>query len=189
MVYHFNGWVLNCFIIIYFVLVSLLKFKYKKSYTFLLFFSIMYVYMCNVIKLTQFPIYVDDLQREAFGGQNVWREMNLIPFKYTFTKENVFNILMTVPFGFGLPFIIKSSFMKTLIVGAITGAILELGQLLSALYAGYTFRYVDINDVIYNLTGVLIGYLVFKIFKKIFNASVKKFNIKSNSIINHILNT
>lgn len=46
----------------------------------------MYVYLCNVINLTQFPIYVDDDQREAFGGQNVWKEMNLIPFKYEFTK-------------------------------------------------------------------------------------------------------
>lgn len=149
----------------------------------------MYVYMCNVIKLTQFPFYVDDLQREAFGGQNVWREMNLIPFRYTFTKENFFNILMTVPLGFGSPFVIKCSFTKTLIVGSVTGIMLELGQLLSAIYAGYTFRYVDINDVLYNLIGVLIGFFVFKLFKIIFNACVKKYNIKFNSILKHISNT
>lgn len=68
MVYHFSGWILYSFIILYIILALLLKLSFKKSYTYLLFYTIMYVYLCNVINLTQFPIYVDDDQREAFGG-------------------------------------------------------------------------------------------------------------------------
>ena len=77
----------------------------------------MYIYLCNVINITQFPIYVDDLQRDSFGGQNVWKEMNFIPFKHGFTQTSFFNILMTIPLGFGLPFLIKSSFKKIFIEG------------------------------------------------------------------------
>ena len=83
MAYYFSGWILYSYIIIFLILGSLLKLKFKKSYAYLLFFSIMYVYLYKVIDLTQFPIYADEFQRSTFGGQNVWREMNLIPFKYS----------------------------------------------------------------------------------------------------------
>ena len=189
MVYHFSGWILYSFIILYFILALILKLKFKKNYTYLLFYTIIYIYLCNVINLTQFPIYVDNDQREAFGGQNVWREMNFVPFKYEFTKLSFYNILMTVPLGFGIPFLIKASFKKIFIVGLLAGLIFESGQLLTALYAGYTFRFVDIDDVIYNLSGTLIGYLIFfKLFKLTFNLLVNKWNIKFNSIVKHIYN-
>ncbi|QYF82572.1 VanZ family protein [Brevibacterium sp. PAMC21349] len=190
MVYHFSGWILYSFIILYIILALILKLSFKKSYTYLLFYTIMYVYLCNVINLTQFPIYVDDDQREAFGGQNVWREMNLTPFKYEFTKLSFFNILMTVPLGFGLPFLFKASFKKILIAGVLTGIIIESGQLLTALYAGYTFRFVDIDDVIFNISGTLLGYFIlFKLFRLTFHILVRKWHIKFNSIVKHINNT
>jgi len=116
--------------------------------------------------------------------------MNLIPFKYEFTKLSFFNILMTVPLGFGLPFLFRASFKKILIAGVLTGIILESGQLLTALYAGYTFRFVDIDDVIFNISGTLLGYFIlFKLFKLTFNILVRKWNIKFNSIVKHINNT
>ena len=96
---------------------------------------------------------------------------------------------MTIPLGFGLPFLIKASVKKVFIIGVLAGLILELGQLSSALYAGYTFRSVDIDDLILNLSGTLIGYLVlFKLFKLIFVYLVKKFDIKLNSITKQIYN-
>lgn len=189
MAYYFSGWILYSYIIIFLILGSLLKLKFKKSYAYLLFFSIMYVYLYKVIDLTQFPIYADEFQRSTFGGQNVWREMNLIPFKNGFSKTSLLNIVMTIPLGFGLPFLIKASVKKVFIIGVLAGLILELGQLSSALYAGYTFRSVDIDDLILNLSGTLIGYLLlFKLFKIIFVYLVKKFDIKLNSITKQIYN-
>jgi glycopeptide antibiotics resistance protein len=189
MVIFFNGWILYSFIILFFLIVLSLKFIFKKSYTYLLFFTIMYIYLGNVINLTQFPIYMDDIQREAFGGQNVWREMNFIPFKYEFTMASFLNIVMTIPLGFGLPFLMRASLKRIFIIGFLAGIILEVGQLLSALYAGYTFRFVDINDVIFNFSGTVIGFILFKAFKSGFKWLVNKFNIKLNSVLEHIYNT
>ncbi|MGM0865408.1 MAG: VanZ family protein [Bacillota bacterium] len=187
MAYFFSGWILYSYIALFFVLAALLKFKFKKDYTYLLFFSIMYIYLYNIINLTQFPIYVDEFQKEVLGGQNVWKDMNLIPFSSGFSKTSLMNIIMTIPLGFGLPFLMKTSLKRILLIGLLAGGILELGQLSSALYAGYTFRLVDIDDLIYNFVGTLIGYLlVFKLFKLFFVFLINKLNIKSNSIINHI---
>lgn len=160
MAYYFSGWIFYSYIIIFLILGSLLILKFKKSYAYLLFFSNMYGYLYKVIDLTQLPIYADEFQRSTFGGQNVWREMNLIPFKNRFSKTSLLNIVMTIPLEFGLPFLIKASLKKVFIIGVLAGLILELGQLSSALYAGYTFRSVDIDDLILNLSGTLIGYLV-----------------------------
>ena len=74
-----------------------------------------------------------------------------------------------------------------LIAGVLTGIILESGQLLTALYAGYTFRFVDIDDVIFNISGTLLGYFIlFKLFKLTFHILVRKWHIKFNSIVKHI---
>ena len=189
MAIYFEGWILYSYIILCIVLAVFLKRFYKKSFVYLFFFSIMAVYIFNVIKLTQFPIYIDEYQREAFGGQNVWREMNLIPFKYDFTMASFLNIVMTLPFGFGLPFLIKTSFKRIFIAAILIGLIMEVCQLLSALYAGYTFRYVDINDVIFNFMGTIIGYIIFKVFKMSISILINKLKIQSNALIKYIQNT
>ena len=190
MAIYFNGIVLNGFIVLYCLIALVMKLKFKKSYTYLFCFTVMYIYICNVINLTQFPIYIDDDQRKAFGGQNVWRDMNLIPLKHGFSMTSFYNVLMTIPLGFGLPFIIKVSLKKVMYIGLAVGLLFEMGQLLTALYAGYTFRFVDVDDVIFNFLGTLIGYLiVFKLFKGIVESFITKFSLKSNSMINHIRNT
>ncbi|MEB6551427.1 VanZ family protein [Heyndrickxia sporothermodurans] len=189
MVIFFNGWILYSFIVLYFISIFFLKFVLHKNYIYLLFFSIMYIYLYNVINITQFPIYVDELQRETFGGQNVWKDMNLIPFKDIFNMTSLLNIVMTIPLGFGLPFLIKANIKKITFWGFLSGFLLETMQLLAALYAGYTFRVVDINDLIFNWLGTLIGYLIFfKLFIYLFNYLVDKFKIKHNSIVNYISN-
>lgn len=190
MVIFFDGWILYGFIILFLILIGLFKFVLHKSYLYLLFFTIMFVYLCSVIKITQFPIYMDEYQRAAFGGQNVWKEMNLIPFKNVLNMTSLLNVIMTIPLGFGLPFLIKANIKKIVIFGFLAGFLLETMQLLTALYAGYTFRIVDINDLIFNFLGTIIGYLVFfKLFKFVFDNLVKKLNIKQNTIIDYISNT
>lgn len=180
MVYHFGGITLYSFIVFFLVLVIILKYKYKKSYMYLLFFSVMYLYLCNVIKLTQFPIYTDDLMREAFGGQNVWKEMNLIPFKNPAFMTSFLNIIMTIPLGFGLPFLIKATYKKIVVIGLLAGLLLESIQLIVALIVGFSFRVVDVNDIIFNFTGTLIGYLIFKLFRFYYNNILVKMKIEND---------
>lgn len=169
MVYDFNGWRLICYLSLYFLAAIYLKIKRKKSFTFLLFLAIMWAYFGGVISYTQFPIHIVEGYGEQFmGGQNVWRDMNLIPFKTGVDKSAVLNILMTMPFGFGLPFLIRASLKKICIAGLLCGTALEAGQFITALYVGYTFRCVDINDIICNFLGTLIGYTLFLVFKSVF---------------------
>lgn len=49
-------------------------------------------------------------------GQNVFRDSNFIPIINHLTvpdlKFAILNIIMTIPFGFGLPFLTKASFKR-----------------------------------------------------------------------------
>lgn len=189
MVIFFSGIWLYAFLFICILISFYLVFFKKKSIVYLFFITVFFVYIYNLINLTQFPIYIDDTQRELFGGQNVWRDMNLIPFKDAFSITSLYNIIMTIPLGFALSFLIKTNIKRVFLIGLSTTFILELCQLLTALYAGYTFRVVDINDIIFNLLGTLIGYLVFfKIFKYIYYYFIKKLKINNDKsmILTHI---
>ncbi|MEB2270549.1 VanZ family protein [Bacillus safensis] len=192
MIIFFEGWILYSFLFIYLAFAVLLKIKYKKSYTYLFFFSIMTFYVYHVINLTQFPITIDDTQREnfkeVFGEKNnILVEMNLIPFSEGVSLASLYNVFMTVPLGFGLPFLIKATFKKIFSVGLLVGILFESFQLIVGLYAGYSFRVVDIDDIIYNLLGTIIGYVfVFKLFILFFKLILNKFEIDFNPIISHI---
>jgi len=122
--------------------------KEKRQY---IFDSIFYVYVFFVIKYTQFPIILNDEMRSIIG-QNVFRDSNFLPFanlKYNL-KYIILNTVMTIPFGFGICFLIKTSFKKVILLGFGLGFSLELMQLIIALIVGFTFRYVDVNDIIFN---------------------------------------
>lgn len=82
----------------------------------------------------------------------------------------------------------KASLNKVFFLDLLTSLLIELTQLLVALCASYTFRMVDIDDIIMNVLGTLIGYLV--LFKQIYKISKKKLSISINdsSIIQHLDN-
>ncbi|MEI3611087.1 VanZ family protein [Pseudogracilibacillus sp. SO30301A] len=189
MVIFFSGIFLYIFLVIYAIFIIYFRYFKQRNVAYLLFFTIFYIYIYYLIDLTQFPIYIDDEQREMFGGQNVWKEMNLIPFKYGISIANFYNIIMTIPLGFGIPFLMKTDVKKIFLIGLVTTITIESFQLLTALYAGYTFRVVDINDIILNTFGALIGYLLFfKLFKFIYNYLINKFKVDDDKgvVLKHI---
>ena len=156
---------------------------------YLLCFSVMYIYLCVVLDLTQFPIYASEGMKAAMGGQNVWREMNLIPLKTIvtdFSMESVLNIIVTIPLGFGLSFLMRCSWRQIMLSGLLVGGCSEAGQLLTALWVGFTFRHVNIDDILLNIIGVLLGYGVFKIFRNVFQWGYKKLETNSNAFLSYI---
>lgn len=173
--------------LVWIIVISLLKIKYKKSYTYLMFFTIFFIYLCNVLKYTQFPIILDEEIKKEMG-QNVWRDANFIPFNQSLLaiETSLLNILLTIPFGFGISFITKVNLKRVAILGLLLGVLLESLQLIVALVVGFTFRYVDINDIIFNFTGVLLGYGLFKIFIKLFRWFMHKKKIGFNSFLRFI---
>jgi len=94
--------------------------------------------------------------------------MNLVPFidvtfgRGNFTRQLGLNIIMTIPFGFLLP-LMKKENTKLLRVVFYT-FLLSLGiEILQPLING--IRSSDITDIITNVTGGIIGYIMYLIFK------------------------
>lgn len=111
------------------------------------------------------------LQQELFTLSHV----NLIPFYFgnlflvrwnIVFWELVGNILLTIPFGFGLPLLFKLTTKKILWIAALTGFTLECAQLvilLLGLVNGSRGYSVDINDLLLNASGVLLGYGLYRL--------------------------
>jgi len=111
-------------------------------------------------------------------------ETNLIPFKVLFqTYNEVFvngyinyflinflgNIILFIPFGLFIPLLWKTSNKKTLFIGFCSSLFIEICQLFLA-------RGTDVDDLILNTTGVLLGLIIYKFLKKHFKSFVEKFN-------------
>ncbi len=122
------------------------------------------------------------------NGFNIVRsgihETNLIPFKVLFeTYQEVFvngyinyflinflgNIILFIPFGLIVPLLWKTSTVKTILVGFCSSLFIEICQL-------FLTRGTDIDDLMLNTTGVLLGILVLKFLQKNCKSLVEKFN-------------
>ncbi|NIK11732.1 VanZ family protein [Alkalibacillus almallahensis] len=185
----FEGPILIVAFILWIAIVIYLKLKSKATNLYLFFFTVFYIYLCFVIDYTQFPIILNEQMAEDFG-QNVWTDANLIPFnlEHFAIKTSILNIVLTIPFGFGFPFIAKATFKRMATAGLLIGISLEMLQLIMALLIGFTTRYVDINDVLFNFLGTLAGYTLFKVFVRLFKMSIQKFNIQLNSFLKYVYN-
>lgn len=176
--------VVKCFNVLAVLLVSLiwlaiiifLWLKKKKSLVYLLMFTIFYIYLIKVFDYTVFQFQSLLLLKNfvtglMLNGQAVGENINLIPL-LTLTsadqKTSFLNILLLVPFGFGLPFLTNFRMKMVVMIGAFFSVIIEFLQLITGLIAGSTFRIVDINDLLFNTLGVVIGYILFTVFLRIY---------------------
>lgn len=120
-------------------------------------------------------------------------QINLVPFyfgKYGLTPASflgiVNNIILTMPFGFGLNFIARVKTKKITFLAFALGVGLETAQLIFSIILGYPYRTIDINDAIFNATGVLLGYAFFKVFALLYLAATKKFALKHENVAAYI---
>jgi glycopeptide antibiotics resistance protein len=166
----------------------------KKSHVYLIFFTIFYVYIFKVLDYTLFQFqslvllkyFMPDL---ILNGQTAGKEMNLIPL-LTLTAQDLttslLNILLLIPFGFGLPFITNFRMKKVVIIGAFFSLVIEFLQLITGRMAKITFRVADINDVIFNTLGAAIGYLLFVGFVRIYLHISRQWDMSANPILRYI---
>ena len=94
------------------------------------------------------------------GTIKIGRDINLIPFKDFAHMTSLLNVVMFIPIGFLLGFIIKNNWKKSIVWGFILSLVIESLQLLVNVFIGYNFRTFDVNDLIFNTIGTLVGYLV-----------------------------
>jgi glycopeptide antibiotics resistance protein len=176
-------------------IVTFFRLKKKKSLVYLLFLTIFYLYIAKVLDYTLFQFQALLLLRYfmpklILHGQTAGESMNLIPL-ITLTpqdiKTSLLNILLFVPFGFGLPFITDFRMKKIVLSGALFSIVIELLQLLTGLMAKITFRIADSNDVLFNTVGVVVGYSLFVGFLRIYRYASHKWNYKpANSVLRYI---
>jgi len=69
------------------------------------------------------------------------------------------NVALGAPFGFMLPFVFRVlEWRRMALCGLLFGAAIELAQLIVSLFYGFAYRIIDVNDVMLNFTGVMLGY-------------------------------
>lgn len=97
-----------------------------------------------------------DLNKPIFNP-----EINPIPFKDGLEISAILNIIFFMPFGFLLPTLWRKfrSLCPTLLYGIVFSLIIELGQLF------IQYRASDINDLIMNTLGAVLGWAIFSIMR------------------------
>ena len=126
--------------------------------------TLMYIYLSFVLFFTLMPI----ITSLPFIFNHPYDSMNLVPFidvlnsRGDFIRQVGLNVIMTIPFGFLMP-LVKKENVRLLKVVFYT-FLLSLGiELLQPLING--FRSADITDLITNVIGGSIGYIMYLIFK------------------------
>ena len=125
--------------------------------------TLMYIYLSFVLYFTLMPI----ITSLPFIFNHSYDSMNLVPFidvlnsRGDFVRQVGLNMIMTIPFGFLMPLVKRSvGFLKVVSYTFL----LSLGiELLQPLING--FRSADITDLITNVIGGSIGYIMYLIFK------------------------
>lgn len=93
------------------------------------------------------------------------RNINLAPFAYMFSdyRNSLLNVLLFMPLGFFLPMLWKQfrSFLGTALFGLCFSLAIEILQL-------FTRRATDINDLITNTVGTILGWCLGRLVLRLF---------------------
>lgn len=130
-------------------------------------------YLCAVAAMTVVPI-------RASRTQNLPHHFNFVPVIKSyqrlwyvqkvndqqgirnFRNNFVGNILMFVPMGIFLSLLYRHKFWKVFLISAMASCIIEFIQFLN-MHWGY-YRFVDVDDVILNTLGGVVGYAIIILF-------------------------
>ena len=144
-------------------------------------FLAFFVYLCTVAKIVFFPIPVDTDFIKQFIDTTTIR-YNLIPMSFLINyfsenslvhslqvRESAKNVLLFLPMGFLLPLVLrmKVQYRWIVFIGALVSISIELSQLLLDYLLIISYRVVDINDIIMNTLGTIIGLGLLLLFEQI----------------------
>lgn len=189
-----NSSIIVLFALTWFGIILFLRLKKKKTVIYLTFFTIFYIYLFKVLDYTLFQfqsllILKHFIPNLILNGVEAGKSINITPF-ITLTpqdiKTSLLNILMLILFGFGLPFIANLRMKQVVITGALFSIAIELLQLATGLLGNTTFRIADINDVVFNTLGVVIGYILFARFVRIVRHMAHRWGISDNQFTQYI---
>lgn len=158
--------VIGCFIVI--VLGIKKRISVKKHMVVLLFCS----YMIMLISITFFPMpiqreLIEHLRESNFLNNNYVPLKTVLPFMgdtATKLRPIVGNVILFVPMGLLVPLLYSkmSSFRRVTAVGFLASVMVEFLQLCLSFLTG-PYRVTNIDDVILNTIGTIMGFIVFRI--------------------------
>lgn len=127
-----------------------------KSYAFWSFLLVFYlsIALSEVVGFPSLP----EFNRLAGLGQTFYRpEINWLPFSNGVDISSILNIFFFIPLGVALPVMWKrfQNIVPTFLVGFLMSLMIEVAQL-------FTIRLTDVNDLIMNTLGVVVGWLLAK---------------------------
>ncbi|PGM55498.1 VanZ family protein [Bacillus sp. AFS053548] len=135
----------------------------------LLYWLIFGIYFTCLINLTLFPFPYQKYLIQVMIEDHLGYNHNFIPFKSIvdtinygsisiFLKQIAGNVLLFIPLGFAFPILFfKLTNRKTILIGFTLSLAIELIQATSGLFLGYNYRSCDIDDLILNTLGTIIG--------------------------------
>lgn len=156
----------------------------KRGFSYLFCLLIFVIYLVVTLDRALFPILdlgdLTDAERLRTFEANV----NWLPFYFgpygtleSSLSTLLLNAALTIPFGFGISFVARIQQKHLIRVVLIGGLGIETAQLMISLWLGYAYRIIDVNDVLMNTLGVLIGYGLFMAFARLYVGATHRFGI------------
>jgi glycopeptide antibiotics resistance protein len=175
--------------IVFLLVVLVILRRRKHSLAYLVFFSIFWVYVMVALDKTFFPLQINGQYVDVMRQEPLFSQVNLVPFYFSTHGLSVAgyfiivnNILLTVPFGFGLNFLRHLRVKDILWLAIAVGLGIEAVQFVVTLILCYPYRVVDINDVWLNALGVLIGYGLFLVFAWLYRTVARRLGLKHRGL-------
>lgn len=160
------------------LLLGLLPILYRRTHRlgFLMGFSAFWLYLLMVCALTLFPLPLPASAEARAPLREILLQMNLIPLRYGTTPDGIFglpprtafwqlggNVLLTLPYGLFLRGLFSARLRDLPALALAPGLGIEMAQCGFSLLLGSPYRAVDINDVLLNTLGALIGYTIYRL--------------------------
>lgn len=105
---------------------------------------------------------------------------NVIPFAYMFSDymNSLLNVLLFMPLGFALPVFWKDfkKLFPTVLFGFSTSLLIEVLQI-------FTFRATDVNDLMTNTFGTILGWCAARILLQIFHSIIPSWKTKEAYVV------
>ncbi|MFF2879010.1 VanZ family protein [Gottfriedia sp. NPDC057991] len=193
--------VILCYLILR-AIIFVLKMKNKKTFDWYkeIIGLLLVLYSLMVFSVTLFPLYITPHGNFQFPYWSInyiplisiMRDINEVGIAYsgdTFFMIKLIvrnvggNIVMFMPLGFLVPVIWKDCkrLKKILMIGLIVSLSIESLQFLENFFGVGLGRIIDIDDVICNVIGTIIGYLIYKLLI-LFLGKTKKVFSRSNHL-------
>ncbi|MFC0189427.1 VanZ family protein [Fictibacillus aquaticus] len=143
------------------------------------------LYLCMLVSVTLFPIFLHfqpETNNLSYSTNfvplaSIMKDMSQVGTAYggdvlfmikTIIRNVGGNIFLFFPLGFILPLLFHKfrSVNRTVLIGFVISISIECLQFLET-FSGMYLRTTDVDDVICNVLGVLLGFLLYKIYCKI----------------------